>query len=105
MVTLTLSYHGETMDITGRGNGRLDAVANAIRKNLHLTFDILDYNEHSLTSGSTSQACAYVQIFDCMNENRFGVGIHDDIIAASIYALTSAINRAILGKDDVKEGH
>lgn len=101
MVTLTVNYKGNEMDITGRGNGRLDAVANALRKSLNLTFDILDYSEHSLTSGSTSKACSYVQVYDCMKEDRFGVGIHDDIIAASIYALFSAINRAIIGKEKI----
>ncbi len=102
MVTLTIKDNGVQKDITGRGNGRLDAVANALRNNLGLTFDILDYNEHSLSEGSSSQAVAYVQIHDCMNEERFGVGVHDDIIAASINALFSAINRAIIGKLKIK---
>lgn len=102
MVTLTLNFHGEKMDITGRGNGRLDAVANALRKNLNLSFDILDYNEHSLSEGSSSQAVAYVEIKDCMEENRFGVGVHNDIISSSIQALVSALNRAILGKAKMK---
>lgn len=102
MVTLTLKYHGEQMDVTGRGNGRLDAVANALRKNLQLTFDILDYNEHSLSEGSSSQAVAYVEIKDCMEENRFGVGVHNDIISSSIQGLVSAINRALDGKAKLK---
>lgn len=98
MVTLTIMHNGIKKDIMGRGNGRLDAVANALRTNLGLTFDILDYSEHSLSKGSSSQAVSYVQIHDCMNEERFGVGVHDDIIASSIHALFSAINRALIGK-------
>ena len=102
MVTLSVSYHGSQKDIIGRGNGRLDAVANALRQNLGLTFDILDYSEHSLSEGSTSQAVSYVEIKDCMEEDRFGVGVHDDIISSSVQALVSAINRALIGKAKIK---
>ncbi len=99
MVTLTLEHEGIQKDITGRGNGRLDAVANALRNNLGLHFDILGYSEHSLSKGSSSKAVAYVQIQDCIQEERFGVGVHDDIIAASIQGLFSALNRAITLKN------
>ena len=102
MVTMNVNYLGRVHDIVGRGNGRLDAVANALRTHLGLTFDILDYNEHSLSKGSNSTACAYVEIMDCMNEDRFGVGVNDDIVAASIQALVSAINRALIGKAKIK---
>lgn len=102
MVTLQIKYNGSQKYIMGAGNGRLDAVANALRLNLGLTFDILDYNEHSLSAGSSSKAVAYVEIMDCMEEDRFGVGVHDDIIAASIHALVSAINRALIGKAKIK---
>ncbi len=102
MVTLSIKYNGSKRDIIGHGNGRLDAVANALRQNLGLTFDILDYSEHSLSKGSSSKAVAYVEIMDCMEEDRFGVGVNDDIIAASIHALVSAINRALIGKAKIK---
>ena len=102
MVTLSITYNGSKRDIIGHGNGRLDAVANALRQNLGLTFDILDYSEHSLSKGSSSKAVAYVEIMDCMEEDRFGVGVNDDIIAASIHGLVSAINRALIGKAKIK---
>ena len=100
MATLSILFHGEAMDITGRGSGRLDAVANALRKHCNLTFDIVDYNESSLTRGSTSKAVSYVQVNDCINEDRFGVGVDDDIMASSIKALISSLNRAIIHKED-----
>ena len=98
-VELKIRFHGKEKVVSAKGNGRLDALANAIRKHLNLTFDIIDYNEHSLSKGSSSQACAYVEIIDCMKETRFGVGIHDDIIAASILGMVSAINRALNEKE------
>ncbi len=100
LVTLTVNYRGEVMDLTGRGNGRLDAVANALRKGCNLTFDIVDYKESALTKGSTSKAVSYVQVNDCIKEDRFGVGVDDDIIASSVKALVSALNRAIIHKED-----
>ena len=80
--------------IKGSGNGRLDAVANALRENLKLEFDIVDYSEHSLQEGSTSQAISYVQI-KSKDKKLFGVGIDTDIINASIYGLISAINLSL----------
>ena len=90
---LDVTFNGEQFDISGKGNGRLDAVANAIRKHFKIDFDIEDYSEHSLSIGSASKAVAYVQMTDEDNEHRFGVGVDDDIILASIYALFSAVNR------------
>lgn len=96
---LYIAYNGQPMEISGDGNGRLDAAANALRNNLNRTFEIQDYSEHALTSGSSSQAVAYVKILDCTGKEQWGVGIHDDIIAASLYALCSALNRAINQKE------
>ncbi|MCI9291753.1 MAG: 2-isopropylmalate synthase [Erysipelotrichaceae bacterium] len=96
---LHIQYNGSELEISGDGNGRLDAAANALRKNLDRSFEIQDYSEHALSSGSTSKAVAYVKILDCQGIEQWGVGIHDDIIAASLRALCSALNRAITQKE------
>ncbi|MDH6366452.1 MULTISPECIES: 2-isopropylmalate synthase [unclassified Breznakia] len=101
-VEVEVNFKGEHKMCKGNGNGRLDAVANAFREHLGLTFDVIDYNEHSLGKSSASKACAYVEINDCVNVDRFGVGIHDDIIAASIQAMVSALNRAINEKAKIE---
>lgn len=101
-VEVEVNFKGEHKMCKGSGNGRLDAVANAFREHLGLTFDVIDYNEHSLGKSSASKACAYVEINDCVNVDRFGVGIHDDIIAASIQAMVSALNRAINEKAKIE---
>ena len=46
----------------GHGNGRLDAVSNAIKKHFEIDFKVVCYEEHSLQMGSNSQAVAYVGI-------------------------------------------
>ena len=96
---LHVRYQGQELAISGDGNGRLDAAANALRQHLDRTFEIQDYSEHALSSGSTSKAVAYVKILDCTNKEQWGVGLHDDIIQASLYALCSALNRAIQQKE------
>ncbi len=93
-VNLKVKFEDKDYEIGGSGNGRLDAVANALRENLSLDFDIIDYSEHALKEGSASQAISYVQIQNAKGK-YFGVGIDTDIIAASIYGLISAINRAL----------
>ncbi len=93
--TLTIEQNGEAKEITGTGNGRLDAVSNAIRENLGIRFSNLTYKEHALEEGSSSQAVAYVSITGEDGQIYWGVGIQDDIIYASVKALFSAVNRMI----------
>ncbi len=93
---VTVKYNGETKDIAASGNGRLDAVSNAFKEHLGLEYSNLTYTEHALTSGSTSKAVTYVSIMAPNGKIFWGVGIQDDIIAASVCALVSAINRSLL---------
>ena len=94
-VALTVQIDGKEMELHATGNGRLDAVSNAVKKYLDIEFSQLTYEEHALTSGSSSQAITYVSIVRENGEKVWGAGIHDDIIASSINALFSAINRSI----------
>lgn len=96
-VTLTVEIDGETKELKATGNGRLDAVSNAVKKQLDIEFSELTYEEHALTKGSSSQAITYVSITLPDGKKVWGAGIHDDIIASSINALFSAINRSLEG--------
>lgn len=92
---VTINYNGETRDISAEGNGRLDAVSNAIKKQLGIKYTNLTYTEHALTSESTSKAVTYVSITFGDGKVVWGAGVHDDIIASSICALMCAVNRKI----------
>ncbi len=92
---VTINYNGETKDITAEGNGRLDAVSNAIKKQLGIEYASLTYTEHALTSGSTSKAVTYVSITFTDGKTVWGAGVHDDIITSSICALLCAVNRKL----------
>ncbi|MBQ8848864.1 MAG: 2-isopropylmalate synthase [Clostridia bacterium] len=95
---VTISQNGETRDISAEGNGRLDAVSNAIKRHLGIDYSNLTYTEHALTSESSSQAVTYVSITFSDGKTSWGAGVHDDIISASICALISAINRKMCDK-------
>lgn len=96
-VTVTVEIDGKIKELTAAGNGRLDAVSNAVKKQLNIKFSELTYEEHALTMGSSAQAITYVSIKLENGKKVWGAGIHDDIIASSINALFSAINRSIEG--------
>lgn len=89
---VTINHAGESKVITSNGNGRLDAVSNAIKQYFNISYELSFYEEHSLTKGSSSKAVAYVGII--YNGKTFwGVGIDPDIIRASIEALIVAVNK------------
>ena len=92
---LTIETKDGLVDISADGNGHLDAVSNALKKYIGKKYSNLTYNEHALSTGSTSKAVTYVSITFEDGCVVWGAGIHDDIIAASINALISAINRQL----------
>ncbi len=94
-VMLTVEMNGEIKEVIANGNGRLDAVSNAVRDSLGVSFSELTYEEHALNIGSSSQAISYVGITLDNGKLVWGAGVNDDIIAASINALFSAINRGL----------
>lgn len=91
---VTIEYNGKIENLKGEGNGRFDAVAGALR-GFGLIFSHVEYTEHALNVGSTSKAVSYVSVTGEDGKISWGVGLDDDIIFSSIYALFSAINRLL----------
>ena len=90
--SVTLEMNGSTREIVAIGNGRLDAVANAIQTATGMDFHLEKYSEHSLDGGSTSRAASYVGLTWGDGTTTWGAGTDTDIIVAGIKALVSAIN-------------
>ncbi|MGJ8638903.1 MAG: 2-isopropylmalate synthase [Opitutaceae bacterium] len=87
-------HNGSSIEIAGIGNGPISAFVDAIEQQGWKNFTLIDYRQHSIGSGSKTQAAAYIQI---KNENgipSFGCGIDGSIELAGLKALVSAINRA-----------
>ncbi|MGC4029813.1 MAG: 2-isopropylmalate synthase [Steroidobacteraceae bacterium] len=89
-LTLNVVRGGQPMQLTGRGNGPIDALVHA----LGLPFDVLSYEEKSIGNGSEARAVAFVEITTPSRVTLFGVGVHANIITASILAVLSAVRRA-----------
>ena len=96
-IEATVNVHlcGKDTEITALGNGRLDAVSNAIKSVLGDTYDLDSYTQHALEDATSSQAASYVSIKDKDGKVYWGVGIDSDIITSSIKALVSAVNRML----------
>lgn len=94
--SVTIVENGNKTTEVDRGNGRLNAVCKVINNHLGLNCDVTTYEEHAMTIGSDSTAIAYVGITDENGKTYFGAGVDPDIMRASIDALESAFNRAIV---------
>ena len=98
LATASIVHGNEKRAVTASGNGRLDAASNAIKQYFNVSYELTFYEEHSLTHGSSSKACAYVGVL-CNGKSYWGVGIDADIIHASIAALVVAVNKI----DEIKK--
>jgi 2-isopropylmalate synthase len=93
IVTRVIStFRGKTIVTEASGNGRLDAVSNALKKAYELKYTLETYQEHALEQSSSSKAIAYVGIRKPDGTLAWGAGVDQDIIRASIDALVTAIN-------------
>ncbi len=99
---VTITQNGEKRIIRAGGNGRLDAVSNAIKTLFGISYQLAVYEEHAISKGSSAKAAAYVAVI-CDGRHYWGVGVDEDIIKASIAALTSATNK-LTAEQHITEG-
>ena len=92
---VTTCYRGEKKVTSATGNGRLNAVSNALKKAYGFDYKLVTYQEHALTKSSSSSAIAYVGIEIPNGKIHWGAAIDPDIIRASIDALLTAINHSV----------
>ena len=89
---VTSEFNGRSITTEATGNGRLNAVSNALKKAYGFQYDLVTYQEHALEQSSSSKAIAYVGIKKPDGSLAWGAGVDPDIIRASIDALVTAIN-------------
>ena len=90
---LTVAIEGERMELSGSGNGPIDALKSALGQAGWDDFKLTHYSEHALGQGTDSTAIAYIQVLRDDGTQRFGAGTHPNIAKASALALISALNR------------
>jgi 2-isopropylmalate synthase len=77
----------------GAGNGPIAAFVDALRRDAGIEVAVLDYHEHAIGGGADASAVAYVETRVGGGKPRWGVGIHENIVTASLRAVVSAVNR------------
>lgn len=92
LAEITVVQGNDERIVTANGNGRLSAVSNAVKQYFGISYELTTYEEHSLSKGSSSRAVTYVGV-SMHDKLHWGVGIHEDIIVASIHALCAAVNQ------------
>ncbi len=85
---------GVEQSVSGRGNGLISSLANALEEALGGPLDIIDYSEHAIGHGTDARAAAYVECRVSDGPILFGVGISRDVATASVRAILSAANGA-----------
>lgn len=99
---VTIEQNKERRVIQTMGNGRLDAVSNAVKLYFGISYELSVYEEHAVSRGSSARAAAYVGIL-CNGKMYWGAGLDEDIIKSSVAALVSAGNK-LAQSENITEG-
>ena len=89
-----IKERGQSTVIEATGNGRLDAVSNALKKHFNISYNITGYEQHALSSGSFAQAISYLGV-EMREHVYWGAGENSDITISSVQALVSALNNLL----------
>ena len=89
-----LTYFGRDLEISGQGDGVLDAFVEAIKQAIQIDFEIMEYGEHALGQGADAEAVTYIQL-KCNGQRYSGVAISKDIIASSLNAFMGAASQML----------
>ncbi|KAF2714931.1 2-isopropylmalate synthase [Pleomassaria siparia CBS 279.74] len=85
-----IEIDGQEHEIAGSGNGAISSLADALRT-LGIDLDVAEYKEHTIGSNKNAKAATYIECTAAGSSHKvWGVGIHQDVVQASLIALLSA---------------
>ena len=93
-VTAQLVVAGEPRTVVGEGGGPISAFVRALRDDLGIELEVVDYAEHAVSAGTDATAAAYVEAKFPDGTVRWGVARDESILTASLKAVVSAANRS-----------
>jgi 2-isopropylmalate synthase len=87
---LTVKLFGREVALEGAGNGPIDALLHA----LQVPAKLHSYEERALGTGADATAVTFAEVVvDDLPGTVFGVGMHANIVTASVLAVISGLNR------------
>ncbi len=86
---------GQARVLVGQGNGPIAAFVSALIQAEVPRFEVVNFKQHSLSSGEGASAITYIQVASAEGKTRWGAGVDTHIELASIKAVLSALNRFI----------
>lgn len=90
-IELMVKVEGVERTLSGRGNGPIAAVIDALKVPARLH----DYEERAIGHGADAAAVAFAEfVIDGLPGSTFGAGMHRNIVTASVLAILSGLNRA-----------
>lgn len=93
-IRMSVDINGVGAMLNGQGNGPVDAAIQALQ-GVGIDAQVRSFEERSVsasTAAGEAMACAFVEIV-CQGTVSYGVGMHANIVTASIQAIISGINR------------
>jgi 2-isopropylmalate synthase len=93
-IVIHAQHQNQTVQISGSGNGPIDAAAHAISQFIDSEVSVIDYSEHSVGEGSDVVAVTYVEIKVKNGKSVYGVGQDRNIITSAVKALINGVNRS-----------
>lgn len=88
----TIELDGKKHDISGMGNGPINAFVHALEEAQLKNFKLTDYRSHAVRGGSDANAAAYVQLQAEDGRLIWGTGVDPSIEMAGLKALVTAWN-------------
>jgi 2-isopropylmalate synthase len=102
-LTATISESGVSHTISGVGKGPIEAFIDGFHGEFGIGVRIVDYEEHAVGTGADATAVCFVEAQVGEGRPVFGVGMHRNIVTASLNAIIAAVNRAV-DRGGVAEG-
>ncbi|MDT8992416.1 2-isopropylmalate synthase [Curvibacter sp. APW13] len=102
-IRLGLNVNGQSLLVSGEGNGPIDAAVHALQS-IGIQVQVRSFEQRSTNASTESahaQACAFLELAPAQGgSERYGVGLDNNIVTASIRALISGVNRLGLVPSD-----
>ncbi|MES2825024.1 MAG: 2-isopropylmalate synthase [Pseudomonadota bacterium] len=92
-ILIHAQHHNKLVEISGKGNGPIDAASHAFSQFIGKDISVIDYSEHATGEGSDVAAVCYVELKINHNKPVYGIGRDSNIVTAAIKALINGVNR------------